>query len=514
MFKKTTRRRVVEEEVTEVVSLEEEKRQRMKYEQKRLDSFALSLHKFFVLDVSVAQRLAKAGFYCSLGNTECFSCGLSQPLSFWKEGHDPETVHREESPNCKFITGQSDNVSIREWMRYEHNRLDSFPSWCLDVGVAQRLAKAGFYYNGIYTVCFSCGLSKPFSLWREGHNPEMVHREESPDCEFVTGHSDNVTIQQERERREQELERMKYRQNRLDSFEPRWLDVYHLDVSVTQRLAKAGFYCDRYGSTVCFSCGLSKHVSLWREEYDPETVHREESPDCKFIISQSDNVPIDTKQQSKFESIFHPSLPSVTDKIKNQIKIDTGPNKEEMQPERKKRDNDTKTNQNRTEERTVSCTATAERKPRSKKRVPEKPAMIPSTSNFNVHQMSAVVTRSSSTAVSRETLISRRDTEVITSKTHQEHQTKATSESVKEKGVGATRPGSSDVNREKSATHSRSHWGFYTSNRNVTHTDRSENAVVTRFNNSAAGGASFGTAGQAHFCSDTTCSTVSSDKFR
>ena len=135
---KTTRRRIVEEEVTEVVSDENsietwwkqqrEERERMKSEQNRLNSFNSWWLNVYQFDVSVAQRLAKAGFYrCGFSYTECFSCRLSKDRSFWKEGHDPETVHREERPNCQFITGQSDNVPIERWMKSEQNRLDSFP---------------------------------------------------------------------------------------------------------------------------------------------------------------------------------------------------------------------------------------------------------------------------------------------------------------------------------------------------------------------------------------------------
>ena len=294
-----TRRRVVEEEVTEIVSddfdieawREREERQRrkqrerMKYEHNRLHSFdSWWLHKY-KLDVSDAQCLAKAGFYSRFGDTECFSCGLSKHVTFWKEGPDPETVHRQESPDCEFITGQSDNVSIERWMRSEQNRLDSFPPWWLDkykldVSVAQRLAKAGFYRWVSYTECFSCGLSKPWTFWQEGHDPETVHREESPDCKFITGQSDNVPIERW----------MTYEQNRLDSFPSGWLNV-------AQRVAKAGFYCTYTGDTKCFSCGLYKHSSLWQTGHDPETVHREERPDCKFITGQSGNVPIDNKLQ-------------------------------------------------------------------------------------------------------------------------------------------------------------------------------------------------------------------------
>ena len=209
-----TRRRVVEEEVTEVVSYnkireavikqqrekhekrkreEREQRERMKSEWNRLDSFDPWWLGLCQLDVSVAQRLARAGFYHWGGGTECFSCGLCKSSSFWKEGHDPETVHREESPDCEFITGQSDNVPIETWMKYEQNRLDSFPS--VKSSVVQHLAKAGFYYRYCGdTECFSCGLHRPSSFWWEGHDPETVHREESPNCKFITGQSENVQI--------------------------------------------------------------------------------------------------------------------------------------------------------------------------------------------------------------------------------------------------------------------------------------------------------------------------------
>ena len=270
--------------------IERKERERMKNAQKRLHSFTSS--SFAVGD---AQRLAKAGFYCTFcGNTECFSCELRKSLSFWREGHDPETVHREESPDCKFITGQSDNVPIERWMNYEQTRLDSFKSGWLGISVAQHLAKAGFYAWGYNTECFSCKLYKPSSFWLGEHDPETVHREESPDCKFITGQSDNVPIEKW----------MQYEQNRLDSFHTIWSDHLQLNVSVAQRLAKTGFYYLPLEDTNCFSCGLSKHSSFWHE-HDPETVHREESPDCKFITGQIDNVPIEKSmkyEQNRLDS--------------------------------------------------------------------------------------------------------------------------------------------------------------------------------------------------------------------
>ena len=98
----------------------------------------------------------------------------------------------------------------------------------------------------------------------------------------------------------QERERMKYEQNRLDSFDSSWLVYYQLDVSIAQRLAKAGFYCWGVGNTECFSCGLCKDLSFW-QQHDPETVHYEESPNCKFITGQSENVPIALSVLRRFQ---------------------------------------------------------------------------------------------------------------------------------------------------------------------------------------------------------------------
>ena len=205
-----TRRRVVEEQVTEVVSHDsfearvKQRPERMNYEHNRLDSLeSLLFDDDYNFDISIKHRLAKAGFYESCCNTVCFWCGLDKDWRFWLEDHDPETVHRKESPDCEFVTGQSDNVPIGD-MKYEQNRLDSFSSWWLDshhlpVSVTRRLAKEGIYYSsyGGYTECFSCELRRTRSFRREDHDPEKVHRKESPNCLFVTGKSDNVPINNE-----------------------------------------------------------------------------------------------------------------------------------------------------------------------------------------------------------------------------------------------------------------------------------------------------------------------------
>ena len=111
-----TRRRVVEEEVTEVIDHTNDA-QGMKYEKNRLKSLSSWWLNYYQLDAGVAKRLAKAGFYCTLGGTLCFSCGLGKSLSFWKQGYHPEMVHREERPDCEFLNGQSDNVPNKDFKR-------------------------------------------------------------------------------------------------------------------------------------------------------------------------------------------------------------------------------------------------------------------------------------------------------------------------------------------------------------------------------------------------------------
>ena len=97
---------------------------------------------------------------------------------------------------------QDFSLTLRELMRFEKNRLDSFPSqWLnhhqLDVHVVKHLAKAGFYYKPIGgTQCFSCGWHKPVSFWQEGHDPEEVHSKRRPNCKFVQGQSQNVPLEQ------------------------------------------------------------------------------------------------------------------------------------------------------------------------------------------------------------------------------------------------------------------------------------------------------------------------------
>ena len=101
----------------------------------------------------------------------------------------------------------NDYENVSGWMKYEKNRRGSFdPIWLehyqLNATFAHELAEAGFYcvLEGGDSVCFSCGLRKSSFFWGEhSSDPNTFHRKESPNCEFITGHSDNVPIGSEQQ---------------------------------------------------------------------------------------------------------------------------------------------------------------------------------------------------------------------------------------------------------------------------------------------------------------------------
>ena len=106
----TTKRRVVEEEVTEFIDVKEREKQireKMRYERNRLNSFPVH----WLYWIGLRQRFAKAGFYYdSNDNIRCYSCGLIEP---WRGGHDLERIHRTKRPNCDFFKG--DNIPLNRY---------------------------------------------------------------------------------------------------------------------------------------------------------------------------------------------------------------------------------------------------------------------------------------------------------------------------------------------------------------------------------------------------------------
>ena len=125
--------------------------------------------------------------------------------------------------------------------------------------------------------------------------------------EVVTRVISDATLRKHEMLLRERNEKMRYEKNRLDSFDSPWLK---LDLNVARHLAKAGFYLGGAFTkhTVCFLCGLRKHLSFWQQGYDPQAVHRRERPDCKFIIGQSNNVPISAENRNN-KKITNKSLP-------------------------------------------------------------------------------------------------------------------------------------------------------------------------------------------------------------
>lgn len=95
--------------------------------------------------------------------------------------------------NPKFVSSDMLNAKNRkEWVRIQS--FSSFPSWSIDISLLL-LARAGFYYTGIYAECrcFSCG--KFYKKWKDGDNPYMIHRKISPNCSYMNGiESGNVPV--------------------------------------------------------------------------------------------------------------------------------------------------------------------------------------------------------------------------------------------------------------------------------------------------------------------------------
>ena len=82
------------------------KPEHMKCEQLRFNSFK---HRPYETYKGVwPTQLAKAGFYFDpiTNETVCYWCKLRIHASTWEKGINPKTVHRTESPDCEYITGQ------------------------------------------------------------------------------------------------------------------------------------------------------------------------------------------------------------------------------------------------------------------------------------------------------------------------------------------------------------------------------------------------------------------------
>ncbi|NXS79713.1 XIAP ligase, partial [Erpornis zantholeuca] len=272
--------------------------------------------------------LAQAGFvYTGEGDkVKCFSCHTT--IEGWVPGDSAVEIHKQLSPNCKFITeraflensmdpvvqnyqnrtenGSSNSALLcalddpdveadyllrtrqvvdlsdslypkNPAMCSEETRLKSFHSWPLNGQLTpQELASAGFYYTGVgdQVACFCCG--GKLKNWEPSDRAWSEHKRHFPKCLFVLGRDvGNVSSESiPAELGMSGLNNVQHPRNpsmakyekRLQTFLS-W--IYPVD---KEQLAEAGFYSIGNGDhVVCFHCGGG--LQEWKENEDPWDQH-------------------------------------------------------------------------------------------------------------------------------------------------------------------------------------------------------------------------------------------------
>ncbi|XP_045198428.2 baculoviral IAP repeat-containing protein 7-like [Mercenaria mercenaria] len=229
---------------------------------------------------------------------------------------------------------KAENGNKVEFMNYEWGRYESFKNFPMESPVTpMRLASNGFYYTGTKDTveCFSCKLK--YSGWKEGDEPDDLHKRLSPDCNFMKGvdstnvpihptsesisngseypmegaigganyttenyrESYNAVVHAQRQSRQSQasndsgsLQRINHKypdfeksQNRTDSFK-KWPCQDVIDPAV---LVFAGFFYAGFSDCVrCFSCGGG--LRNWEYGDGPWEEHARWFPGCKFLRQQ------------------------------------------------------------------------------------------------------------------------------------------------------------------------------------------------------------------------------------
>ena len=104
---------------------------------------------------------------------------------------DPEIISASRFIECHYKELEN-GFSKPELMKCEQLRFNSFKHRPFEAykGVwPSQLAKAGFHFDPrtSETVCYWCNIRIPSSHWKKGTNPFIVHRTQSPACEYITG---------------------------------------------------------------------------------------------------------------------------------------------------------------------------------------------------------------------------------------------------------------------------------------------------------------------------------------
>ena len=247
--------------------------------------------------------LARIGFYYTgyEHTVLCFLCEVE--ISEWDDGKDPLIKHYNQSPNCSFIHKEfsaelkrliSEERVAHQSPQYSSSslRLHSFSNWLhSNVITSYQLASAGFFYTGrgSRVECFSCGLTH--QDWKRGDLPLHVHRQQSPNCPFISsllskesvGSLVSVVPQQQ-----QTAMPSDYPASRTPdycSLNVRIRSFKHLAINFPvsgEKCAEAGLFFLRKPDVMkCFSCGAI--LRDWVDGDIPVEKHREVNSNCKFL---------------------------------------------------------------------------------------------------------------------------------------------------------------------------------------------------------------------------------------
>lgn len=154
---------------------------------------------------------------------------------------------------------------------------------------ANHLMAGGFEYTGENDKarCNSCGLE--VSNWTLEMNPFDMHRERSPNCQFVLSHSLGT-----RSSESSKLPEL-YESNSLMDIRIRgFLGWPSNKLPSSQQMVEAGFFCCDVGDRViCIYCDLV--CQQWTAHVDvPNEVHRAVSPNCIYVKSKLSSSSIST----------------------------------------------------------------------------------------------------------------------------------------------------------------------------------------------------------------------------
>ncbi|XP_041461213.1 baculoviral IAP repeat-containing protein 7-B-like [Lytechinus variegatus] len=216
-------------------------------------------------------------------------------------------------------------------MRFEVERIKTFKTWSKSCPIRPApLAKAGFFYLGIFDFveCFSCRVR--LDKWEKGQTAKGRHEEKNSLCKMVKNEEKfNITIEMWNEMKKSLQSKSetdgevvvdpsdtsnlitpddyvdafcgtsfsgrltlamlaKYPEHsgeldRLDTFRDKWSDEFKLPSSSLRWLANAGFFKNGPDDrTRCFYCGGG--IECWEEDDEPWCEHARNFPTCKWLL--------------------------------------------------------------------------------------------------------------------------------------------------------------------------------------------------------------------------------------